>query len=218
MKNAILSHTEMADAYTISEELLKPGYATNGEAMLVNTNEDGLVRISPPVSVTAARRFIRSTNVPLFEVWRRPPGNLTDGSNVVLGWWRATRPPGSENAPLPAYVLNHYDRSGGALDLDTGIFTVPVSGIYRHSLGLKVRHTSGSAIVAIHVRVNGVRTLGDSHRNTGDDGFHDHYSFSTEMWHDAQDQVSFQVSTSSGSSEGIFARWALLRAAIEMSQ
>jgi hypothetical protein len=205
-------------AYTISKELLKPGYATKSEALLVNTNEDGLVSIAPPISVTAVKRFIRSTNVPVFEVWRVPPGNLADGSTTVLTAWRSDRPPGSEKAPLPAYVLNHYDRSGGAFNLATGVLTIPKSGIYRHSLGLKVRNASGSAAIGIHVRVNGVRTLGDSHRNTGDDGFRDHYSFTTEMWHDAQDQVAFQVSTSGGSSEGIFARWVVLRAAEELNQ
>lgn len=205
------------EPYVISEELLKTGYATNGDSLLMNTDHGGLVSIVPPVSVPAVRRFIRSTNVPMFEVWRVPPGNLADGSTTVLTNWRADRPPGAENAPLSAYVLNHYDRSQGAFDRTTGIFTVPVSGIYRHSLGLKVRNASGSAVTAVHVRVNGVRTLGDSHRNTGDDGFHDHYSFTTEMWHDAQDQVAFQVAISGGSSEGMFARWVVLRAAEELA-
>ncbi|BBI30479.1 hypothetical protein QKT49_gp284 [Acanthamoeba castellanii medusavirus] len=209
----------MTDPYVISDKLSLPGY-TPSEAMLLAADDDGTVAVAP-ITVSSIVKFVRSTNVPLFEVWRVPPQNMVrDGSNggkYVLGNWLAERPPLEERTsttPFPAVVLNYFDNSGGALNRSTGIFTVPTSGSYRHSMTLRVVNVSSSrGSFGVFLQVNGVRTLGDYSLNTGDNGFKDYKHFHTEMWHEAGDQIAFQINVNGGDgAHGMFARWAVVRA------
>lgn len=209
----------MSEPYIISDKLALSGYVPP-ESMLLATDDDGNVELAP-VSVASVVKFIASTNVPMFEVWRVPPqGMVRNGSNggkYVLGNWLADRPALEDRTPttpFPAVVLNYFDNSAGAFDRGSGIFTVPASGTYRHSMTLRVVNISSSrGSFGVFVQVNNVRTLGDFYLNTGDNGYKDYHHFHTEMWHEAGDEIAFQVIVNGGDgANGIYARWAVVRA------
>jgi hypothetical protein len=203
------------DTFIVSGQVQLPDYAP-GESVLIETDNSDTVQVLP-VSTQSVHRFLYSTNVPMFEVWMVPPQAMVTGTYCVLGNWQAQRPPlesRTSTTPLPAVVLNYFDNSAGDLDGTSGVFTASTSGTYRHSMTIRVNDlNSNTGSYGAFVRVNGVRSLGDFFFNTGDTGFHEYHHFSTEMWHNAGDEIAFQALVNSeDGANGVFARWAVVRA------
>lgn len=164
------------------------------------------------VSLTELSKYIDSRNDYLFSVWTVPPNGLDEGGatngTYVLDDWKSAR----GTTPGEAVVMGFYDNSDGALDAATGIFTVPVDGLYRHSMYVRMRSYGGN--FGIFVQIGGLRHVGDFFPVTTDTTFNDCHSFSAEVWHRAGDEVCFQLSTtdSTGSgADGRFAHWAITR-------
>ncbi|BBI30582.1 hypothetical protein QKT49_gp181 [Acanthamoeba castellanii medusavirus] len=211
------------EPYIVSDAIYLSG-TVDSEPTLLEKDVDGFIHAST-TSTRDMYELIYMTNAPVFEVWCIPPGNMVrDGSSngvYTLGNWQAAKPEvRNETTPISAVVLNYFDDSDGALNRTSGIFTVPVSGTYRHSMTLQVRNfTSSRGSSGVFVQVNGVRTVGDYHRNAGDNAFAEYHHFHTELWHNAGDQVAFSSITNGGDgASGTFARWAVVRAATDIPE
>jgi hypothetical protein len=206
--------------YTVTQHAQMPGYAgesSDGSGALIETDNTGLVH-SSPITVRETQTFVYSTNVPMFEVWTVPPAQM-EASTYTLTGWQPTRTTTRGVASLiPAIILNYYDNSDGALNYTTGVFTVPASGLYRHSMTLRVDDVdSNEGSFGAFVGVNGVRTVGDYFLNTGDSGYHDYHHFFTEIWHTQGDEITFMVPVNGGDgATGLFARWVVVRSAASL--
>jgi hypothetical protein len=119
----------------------------------------------PGSDATELRRYVGMANAPMFDAWTVPPQNMsangpaTQGTYIITGWQAQTADPDAA-APAEAKAMVFFDESDGAFDPSTGIFSVPKSGNYRHSMYMRIRGNNDGNY-GIFLRVNGVRHVGD---------------------------------------------------------
>jgi hypothetical protein len=208
---------EQPEPYTISGIVYLPDTVAD-TSVLVEKDVNGYF-LTSTISTMKMYEFIYQTNVPFFEVWCVPPSSMVgggpSGASYTLSGWQSAQPTQRDGStPASALMLHYFDESGGALDLASGVFTVPVSGNYRHSMTLQVKNfTSSQGSSGVFVQVNGVRTVGDYYLNAGDNAFAEYHHFHTELWHNAGDRVAFVTITNGGDgTAGTYARWVVVRA------
>jgi hypothetical protein len=149
----------------------------------------------------------------LFSVWTVPPQNMVvDGPTegvYRLGNWRIDA---AGSVPAQATALSFYDSTDGALDHTTGLFNVPRTGIYRHSLYAHVQ-TIGHTNFGLFVEVNGMRHVGNFARTPEDVVFGDSAHFAIEMWHQENEKIGFLCATAHTDTtiNGYFAHWTVTR-------
>jgi hypothetical protein len=197
-------------SYIVSGHLQLLGYLapTASDPILIATDDIGLISESP-FSASEIQKYTNMINMPVFAVWAVPPqgmnnGGSTNGAYLVTDW-QSQRASGE--APAEAIALTFYDNSSGALDLSSGLLTVATAGFYRHSMYLHMEVTHAGNF-GVFVQINGLRHVGDFCQTTADSTFSDSHHFSTEIWHNAGDQVGFQIATTdTNSANGLFASW-----------
>jgi hypothetical protein len=153
-------------SYAISNQVQLSGYAADpqGDPVLIAVDDAGLLSKST-YDATELRRYVGMANVQMFDAWTVPPQNMsangpaTQGTYLISGWQAQTADPDTV-APAEAKAITFSDGSGGAFDLATGIFSVPKSGNYRHSMYMRIRGNNDGNY-GIFLRVNGVRHVGD---------------------------------------------------------
>lgn len=195
-------------SYTIAHKAQLEDYAAASSSIL--TSDDTGLIVSAPYSTEELTQRVGMSNRPMFSVWTVPPqdmsinGPSTQGTYVINNW----RTESGGSVPPEATVLHYGDASGGALDLATGNFTIARSGIYRHSMYLRM-NSSSNGNYGLFLRINGMRHVGDFRGTPADVVFRDSLNFATEMWHEAGEVINFIVVTTfeDGSADGIFASW-----------
>jgi hypothetical protein len=180
----------------------------DGTPMLLDADDTGIVDASP-FTASDVSKHLEMVNDRLFSVWTVPPQGMTtngpDGGLYQLGNWRID---GQGSVPPEATVLTFYDDTSGALDSVGGLFKVPVSGLYRHSMYAHFQ-TIGHTNFGIFVQINGLRHVGNFARTPEDVVFGDCAHFATELWHQQDDEIGFLCGTSytDTTTNGYFAHW-----------
>ncbi|BBI30583.1 hypothetical protein QKT49_gp180 [Acanthamoeba castellanii medusavirus] len=202
----------MTSPYTIPHVVQAAAIEDGVGSMLLDVDDAGNVAPSPFTSVDISKR-LDMVNKRLFSVWTVPPQNMiVDGPTqgiYRLGNWRVDA---DGSVPAQATVLTFYDKTEGGLDYETGLFSVPASGLYRHSLYTHVQ-TIGHTNFGIFVETNGLRHVGNFARTPEDVVFGDSAHFSTELWHDENDKIGFLCATAHTDTtiNGRFAHWTVTR-------
>lgn len=195
-------------SYAIANRAQLEDY-TSASSSILAADDTGLL-VQAPYSMEELAQRVGMSNRPVFAVWCVPPqdmsanGPSTQGS-YNIGNWRTSK---DGSVPSEALALRFGDVSGGALDRTTGNFTVARSGLYRHSMYLRMNSSSNGAY-GLFLRINGLRHVGDFLTTPADTFFKDSLHFSTEQWHEAGEVINFTLVTTftDGSADGIFASW-----------